>query len=355
MSRPDIKKEEIDAVLSTLNSGWLSQGKITQEFDASLSEYLSSNVATVNNGSSALMCALIAHGIKPGDKIVVPAFTFIATSSVPKILGAEIILADIDPHTLNVNPETVEEIVKRINVKMVILVDVAGLPTDIDAFIELSKRYNFILLEDAAEALGSEYKNKKLGSFEHTTIFSFHIAKLITTVEGGCISTGDDNIFKRIMQIKDYGRSINERYVHDIIGSNFRITDLQSAIGLQQLKKIEDHISRRIEIATQYRKQIKNLEFQRIPNYATKHSYMLFFAFAENMDIRDRYLRKLNERGIDARKSWMPINMQPCNPELQNTGFINAENVFNKALTLPIYNSMTSDEVKTVIDECQKL
>ena len=248
-SKPSFDKEELDSLQKVISSGWLTQGKKTSEFEINLSDYLSSNAVVVNSGSSALTCALLAHGLKPGDKVLVPNFTFFATYSVPKMLGANVILSDVDEFTLNMTPEIVEEIVKTEDVKFVIIVDVAGLPLDIEAFTELSHRYNFILIEDAAEALGSEYKNKKIGSFDHTSIFSFHIAKQITTIEGGCVSSHDKNIIKKITQIRDQGRSISGEYIHSIIGSNFRITDLQSTLGIEQLNKIDSFLKTRNKIA----------------------------------------------------------------------------------------------------------
>ena len=174
---------------------------------------------------------------------------------------------------------------------------------DVDQLIELSKKYDFILIEDAAEALGSEYKNKKLGSFEHTTIFSFHIAKVITTVEGGCITTKDSDFAKKLMAIKDIGRT-GQGYKHDYLGSNFRITDIQSTIGIQQIKKIDNIIKNKQKIASRYKNEIKALDFQEIPKYATLHSYMLFFAIAKDEKLRDEYVKKLRNNGIDARLAW---------------------------------------------------
>jgi len=350
MSKPDFSKEEEESLIRVFKSNWPSQGKITEEFEYLLSDYLNSNAVVVNNGSSALMCALLAHGIKPGDKVIVPAFTFIASSSIPKILGAEIIVADIDPGTLNTTPEIVEDLLKKHNVRFVIVVDVAGLPTDIDSFTELAKKYNFILIEDAAQAFGSEYKNKKIGAFSHLTIFSFQIAKQITTIEGGCIGTTNESIIKKINQIKDYGRNKNEMYVHDIIGSNFRTTDLQSAIGIQQLKRAQKHIERRNNIAEQYKKKINQVNFQKIPPFVSKHSYMLFFALANNKEERNNYTKYCSNNGIDVRKSWTPIHMQPCNLELKKCKCPNSEKVFENSFTLPIFNSMTLDEANIVIE-----
>lgn len=350
MSQPDFRQNEINAVTEVLKTGWLSQGKITRDFESALSKYLSSNVVCVNNGSSALMCALLAHGIKPGDKIIVPDFTFIATSSVAKILGAKIIPVDIEQKTLNVSPETIEKIVVKNNVKAVIIVDVAGLSTDIKSFEKLSKKYNFILIEDAAEAIGSEYNNKRIGSFDHTTIFSFHMAKLMTTIEGGCIATNNKTIFKKLKQIKDHGRKPEKKYVHNILGSNFRTTDVQSAIGLEQLRKMDKFIENRNKIAKKYKSELQDFEFQIIPQFSTLHTYMLFFLIAKNKIQRNKILKELVKNNIDARNPWMPIHMQPCNSELHKNKCPNSEDIYNRALTLPIYNSMKIEEAQKVID-----
>src|SRR5262249_15718737 len=159
---PDIGSDEIDAAVSVLRSGWPTQGRVTEEFEQHLSKILSSNTVVVNNGSSALLCALLAHGLKPGDNVIVPAFTFIATSSVPKLLGAKVFVADCDRSTLNIDLDSVERLLKakKGKVKFIISVDVAGLSCDTDAILELADRYGCTLIEDAAESFGAEYKNK---------------------------------------------------------------------------------------------------------------------------------------------------------------------------------------------------
>lgn len=350
MSKPSIDIEEKKAVQKILESGWVSQGKMTKKFETELSKKISSNVAVVNNGTSALICALLSHGVKSGDRIVVPAFTFIATASAAKILGVEIIPIDIELSTLNMDIKKLEEYVKKNKIKAALIVDVAGLPIDIDAFLELSRRHKFILIEDAAEALGSEYKNKMIGSFEHLTTFSFHIAKIITTIEGGCVVSKNEDMIEKIKQIREHGSNKNEKYVHEVIGSNFRITDLQSAIGIEQLKKIDTFILRRNEIAKKYRKNLEKLEFQIIPHYVTKHTYMLFFALAKNMEERDIFIKKSKDTGIDCRKPWLPIQNQPCFLDIHNYECNNAMNIFNRAFTIPIYNSMSNQDVEYVIN-----
>jgi perosamine synthetase len=354
MSRPDLGRKEIEAISKVFDTNWISEGIVTERFEGSLSDYIKSNCIVVNNGSSALMCSLLAHGIKPGDKVLVPAFTFVASSSIPKILGAEIVVADIDPETFNVTTETIEDVIKNNVVNFVLVVDIGGLPVDIEGIKELSKKYNFNLIEDAAQSFGAEYKNKKLGSFDHLAAFSFQIAKQLTTVEGGCIASTNETLMKKINRIKDYGRT-DELYVHDIVGTNFRTTDLQSAIGIEQLKKVESNISRRIEIANRYRNELKQWDFQEIPSYVTKHSYMLFFVKAKNKEERERCVKLLTQNGIDSRRSWLPIHKQPCNPELSSKRFPQAEMIYNQIFTLPIFNGMTDEEVDKVIEIAKKL
>jgi len=354
-SKPDFGDDEKQAILRVIESNWYSQGPLTKSFEDELSSYLDSNVTVVNSGTSALMCALLANGFQIGDKVLVPDFTFYATLSSAKILGAKIITADIDSDTLNLSPQIVEDIVKNNDIKFVIVVDVAGLPIDIDQFEELSKKYNFVLIEDAAQALGSEYKNKKIGSFDHTTTFSFHIAKQITTIEGGCVSSPDKKVSEKIKQIRDHGRINSKNYTHDIIGSNFRTTDLQSSIGLEQIKKIDQYISRREIIANKYKKNIKNVSFQKFPNFSIKHSNMMFFTIYPNHEIRNKNFNILQENGIDVKLPWPPLHIQPANLELNNNVHEHTKLISDSALMLPIFNKMTDDEADYVITCCNSV
>lgn len=353
-SKPAISSDEQNAVNNVFESGWLSQGKITQKFEKDLSQYFKSNVIMVNNGTSSIICALLAHGIKPGDSVIVPDFTFFATFSAAKILGANIILADIDKETYNLTPDTVEKIVQKKDVKYVIPVDVAGVPIDIQKFEELSKKYNFTLIEDAAEALGSEYNHQIIGSFNHTSTFSFHIAKQITTIEGGCVTSKNPEISKRLFQIRDHGRSESKNYQHEILGSNFRITDLQSSIGIKQLEKIEKFLERRNQIAEKYKSQLSNVTFQEIPSYSTKNNYMMFFVKFKNSDSKNKAFEILTKNDISVKTSWPPIHSQPINfqlkSQLNSSSFKNSIDISNTTLMLPIYNEMTDDEAQYVID-----
>ena len=160
----------------------------------------------------------------------------------------------------------------------------------------------------------------------------------------------DFKLLKKIAQIRDQGRSTSGEYIHSEIGSNFRTTDIQSAIGIEQLKKIESFLESRNKIATEYKKNLKDVSFQQIPNYVSRHSFMMFFAIAENQEMRNKHLDALKSNQIDARISWLPLNCQPINEKFSNNDYPESENIYNNSLTLPIYNLMTSDEIKFVLD-----
>lgn len=361
----DYSTPERFAVDDVLARKWPSKGPKSDEFEKAIEDYLKSDVALVNSGSSAILCALIAHGLKPGDKVVVPDFTYVCTASIPKILGAEIIPCDINPHTYNIDLNELELLCQKHNPKFVISVDIAGLPCDIDALEDLSKRYKFTLIEDAAEAFGAEYKGKKLGSFNHTTIFSFQLTKIISTVEGGCIATPDEAMIRQCKKVADFGRCDKGRYIHDVLGLNLRTTDIQSALGLVQLGKVDQYIARRTQIANAYRFNLAGiLEGQLSPDYDAKSSWFMFLAKKlghKQGDLnRDEFVEHLQFKSIDARTPFEPIHTQPCFPELYNiipdtfkiTGGWQSNFVSWNSLTLPVFNGMTDADVEYVIKSC---
>ena len=356
MARPSFDVETENAMIDVIRSGWWSQGKKTEEFENKLNNYFSSNVVVVNNGTSAITAALLAHGIKSGDKVIVPDFTFVATSSAAKIIGAQVLVADVDANTLNISPESIENLIKKHpDVKAVIVVDMAGMPLDLDPIIELSKQHNFVLIEDAAQAIGSEYKNRKIGSFEHTTTFSFTVAKTITTIEGGCIATGDKKILEKLFQLRNFGRAGDGLYVHKLNSVNFRFNDLQAVLGIKQLEKIDKFIAQRIKIAERYTKEITSFSFQSSPDYATTHTHMLFFLFAENKKSKEDAISFLRSNGIDARLPYLPLHRQPCNAEISDSICPNADEIYDRSFTLPIFNNMTTSECNLGIEMCNKI
>jgi perosamine synthetase len=338
-----------------MRSGWVSQGSLTEEFERQLATFAGAREAVVvNNGTSAIMCALMAHGVKPGDDVIVPDYTHVATANVPKLLGCKVSLVDINSSTYNLDYELLESAVKKYRPRFVIAVDVAGLPNDIGVLHDLSETYRFTLIEDAAESLGGEYKNRRVGSFGCTTAVSFHAAKQLTTVEGGAVLTQDREIGRRCRLIRNHGGA-GQTYVSRSVGMNFRTTDVQSAIGLVQLGKLDGYLSQRNQIASDYNKSLSEVfHFQEIPDYVTRHAYMMFIAVARSHKLRDQLRRHLERHGIETRVPWPPLHQQP-HFAVRGAGFPRSNSLFAKAISLPLYNKMKASEVDAVISKVLSL
>jgi len=338
-----VSEEEKQAVRAVLDSGWPSKGKVSQRFEDALADYLHSNIALVNSGSAALMVALLANGVKAGDTVLVPDFTFVATASVPAILGCKIVPVDADPETFNVGDDFAKAYDRtKPTVPWSIVTDVAGLPVPQDD-------YAVWIIEDAAEALGAEADGRKVGSTKNLTIFSFQATKQLSTVEGGAIASKDAELIEKCRRISDYGRT-KERYVHSEIGMNFRTTDIASAIGLVQLSRLEESLKRRNEIAARYRKEIAGLTFQRVPDYVTRHAYWTMIGLTKDLTEWVALVKKFEAAGVDARQAWRPIHLQdPFDQDYPLNFNLNAVNIFSRAVMLPIFNSMSDAQVDEVI------
>ncbi len=329
-------QEEIDAVSEVLKSGWPSRGKVSEEFEAALEKYLGSNVALVNSGSSALLCALLAYGVKAGDTVLVPDFTFVATASIPAILGARIVPIDCNPQTFNmqvVDPAYTEKYSCAIGT------DIAGLPLGIED-VHPPPAY----IEDAAEALGSEIYNHKVGAETHLVCFSFNVTKSLSTVEGGAVSSKNEELIEKVRSIANYGRT-REQYVHDRLGLNCRITDVNSALGLIQLRKLDKNLARRKQIAEKYRKELPQFQFQKVPSYVTKSANYMMICLC---DSPMKWIKKFQAEGIDARHVFLPIHAQPCFLQLPECP--NSRMLWEKGICLPIYNNMQNEQVDRVIE-----
>ncbi|HZY92457.1 MAG TPA: DegT/DnrJ/EryC1/StrS family aminotransferase [Thermoplasmata archaeon] len=352
-SVPDIGADEKKAVLETLETGWLGMGPKTKQFEKELSAYTGAKHSiVVNNGTSALTTALMTLGIGPGDEVLVPTYTFVATASSVIALGAKPILVDCEPDTFNVGPAQIEAALQgHPKAKALLFVDVAGLPCDIDAIRAVAAKHHLLLLEDAAEAFAGVYKSTRLGNFDHVTIFSFHIAKQVTTVEGGAIQTNRDDLVEKLRLVRSHGEG-KEKYVHVELGLNFRPTDIQSAIGLAQLKKADHYIALRDKIAKLYMGALGRwLTFQKVPSYATRPTWMIFMVLAKTKEERDKLNQHLNAHGVDTRIPWPPINRQPYfRARFGDVPCPVADATFDRALSLPIGNAMTEDDVHYVIE-----
>jgi perosamine synthetase len=352
-SQPDLGDEERRAVLAVLDSGWLGMGPKTKEFERGICEFTGAREAVVvNNGTSALVTALLANGIGPGDEVLVPTYTFAATVNSVLAVGAKPVLLDCDPRTFNVTPEIVEsELRDHPAARALLFVDVAGQPCDLDALRDLAQARSLVLIEDAAEAFGAGYRGRRVGASDHTTVFSFHIAKQMTSVEGGAVVTHDREVAARSRLIRSHGEG-TEKYVHVAFGLNFRPTDLHSAIGTVQLKKVDRYLALRNDFARRYRDFLAPyLRFQEVPAFVTQPTWMIFMALAADHEERDAYVRWLSAHGIDTRIPWPPVHAQPYYVRQFGASiFPSADDAYARVLSLPMGNGLAPEQVQSVVE-----
>jgi len=350
-AEPCIEKEEHEAIQRVVNSGWLTQGPITEKLEKNICKFVGSKYAIVtNNGTSSLICSLLAHGVGPGDEVIVPSFTFVATVNSILSVGAKPVLVDCNPKTFNTEVSYVEKKISK-KTKAILPVDISGMPIDVNAFQDLAKEKNLILIQDSAESIGATYKNKKIGSFGHSTIFSFHMAKVVSGVEGGCIVTNDSDVAKKAKLIRSHGDS--SQYTHKMFGLNFRISDLHSVIISEQLKKINRFLQHRDKLAKKYKDELNKFEFQEIPDFVSRHPYMLFGLLTPQKH-RNNLNIFLQKNGIETRICWLPVHRQPYHSKFFNIKLKNSDNVYSRILNLPMGNGLTEKNCQIVIDTIKK-
>lgn len=321
-SKPDIGLEEKRAVQRVMDSGWLSQGPETEDFERELAGYIGcKHVVCVNNGTSALMCALAAYDVKD---IAAPVYSFPATWNAVRSTNKQLYLKEVDPNTF---------IMYKPNEDMACMpVSVAGLPLNPEDWT------GKLVIEDACESLGAVAKGRKVGNQGWTACFSFHIAKLLTTVEGGCIATDDDAVAYECRMIRSHGENPKRKYDFKSFGLNLRTTDIASAIGRVQLAKLQKHLENRCNIAKVYRETLQNfVGFQEVPDYVDVHANMFFPIL---VDEPDKLAGKLLEKGIETRRPWPPAISLP-----------NAMRIYNRILAIPIYNTMQPLEAMYVVEQ----
>jgi len=352
-SPPDIGPEEIAAAKKVIDSGWLTQGKITEQFEKEIEKKVGCrNAVVVNNGTSALVASLLAHGIGHGDEVIVPTYTFIATVNSVLAVGATPVLVDCDKTTFNTTPEMVLEKITP-KTKAIMPVDVAGMPVDINGFADLARDQDILFIQDSAESLGAEYRGRKVGGFDNTSVFSFHMAKLSSTIEGGCVLTNDNMIADRVRMIRNHG--MKGKYDYACFGLNFRTTDIQSAIGIEQLKKLDRYIHRRNKLAQIYEQELQGIVgFQQIPDYVTVHPRMLFGILVEK-EKRDSIISALNAQGIGTRICWPPTHTQEYHKTLFAGSYPNAEEIGKSIINIPMGNDLNEEQVHHVVEKIKEV
>lgn len=349
IAMPILEKEEIDAVVAVLQSRHLVQGKLVEQFETRLAEIIGVRHAlAVSSGTAALHLALLSHGIGPGDEVITTPFTFIATANAVLYTGAKPVFVDICEDTLNLNPSLIEaKITKR--TKAILPTHLYGCPADMLAIDEIASYYRLVVVEDAAQAVGAAIGNRVVGAFG-TGCFSFYATKNITTGEGGAITTDDDEIAERVRMLRNQGQ--RARYDHAVLGYNYRLTDLQAAIGLAQLDRLEEFTSKRIANARYLDDHIPDYIRLRVPE-GYRHVYHQYTVRVRNE--RDEAAGLLNAAGVGTGVHYpIPIHKQKLYVDLGYRASLPvAEKASSEVLSLPVHPSLTAQDLDTVAQVAQ--
>ena len=354
---PFLTGKEMEYVMDCLRTNWISSaGKYVNEFEQRFAEYIGCKYGiSTTSGTTALHLALAALKIGRGDEVIVPAFTMIAPVFAVVYTGAKPVLVDADPETWNIDVNKIEEKITP-NTKAIIPVHIYGHPCDMDPIMEIAEKYNLWVIEDAAEAHGAEYKGKKVGSFGHVSCFSFYANKIITTGEGGMIVTNDEKIAERARRLKDQAYSPERRFLHTDIGFNYRMTNIQAAIGLAQLEHIDEFVEMRRRNAYLYNSRLKDVPGITLPPEKewAKNVYWMYSILIEENEFgmsRDELMERLKERGIETRTFFIPMHQQPA---FLNIGLFKgekypiAEELSEKGLYLPSSSGLKEEEIKYI-------
>lgn len=362
--QPWIDKEEIEEVTDTLMSGWLTMGPKTIEFEELLTKYAKAEHAiVVASCTAALHLSLLALGIGEGDEVITSPFTFAATGNVIIHAKAKPVFVDIDRETYNIDLQRIEEAITP-KTKAIMPVHYAGQPCEVKAIQEIAKAHNLFVIEDAAHAIGAEYENKKIGSFEDVTCFSFYATKNITTGDGGAIMTNNQELADKLRVLRLHGISKDawKRYsakgswyyeIEDC-GWKYNITDIQSALGIAQIKKLDKFIEIRREYAQIYDEELRNTNGVITPYEKpnVKHVYHIYPILLENYD-RDKFIEGMRECGIGCSVHFIPLHLHPFYQKrfgFKKGDFPNAEWVYERIVSLPLYPKMTEDDLERVIN-----
>ena len=354
IARPITTDEELKAIEEVLKSGMLAQGKAVNEFENLFSDYIGvKNAIAVSNGTVALDVALKALGIKEGDEVITTPFTFIATANSILYQKAKPVFADVDERTFNINPADVLNKITA-KTKAIIGVHLFGHPFDVKAIQEICEDHKLLLVEDCAQAHGAEYKGKKVGSFG-TGCFSFYPTKNITTGEGGIITTDNDEVSGSSRLLRNHGQS--SKYFHTVLGYNYRMTDIQAAIGIVQLKKLDGFNGKRIHNAEYLNKHIKaDGIITPHKDNSVKHVYHQYVVIIDRDSIdREEFIKYLTDNGIGCAVHYpLPIFKQPLYQELgytdKNVKCPVAGELANTVLSLPVHPALTEEDLKYIAD-----
>ncbi len=372
-TKPIIEDDEIQAVRQVLESGMLAEGKVAHQFEKQFSEYTGTKYATVtSNGTTALTTALEAMGIQPGDEVITSPFTFIASANSIAILGGIPVFVDINPDTYNIDPNLIEAAITA-KTRAIMPVHIFGMPSDMRHIMEIAENHDLLVIEDACQAHGAEIDGKRVGSLGHVGCFSFYATKNILTGEGGMITTDDEELYDKMLMIKNHGRGKEGGYSHYQIGYNNRMMDIVAAIGVTQMKRINELIRKRRENAKEYDQFFS--DFDEIkpqvedPGFSSGYHLYAPRLYSDRLT-RDEMVSALRNEGVGAR----PVYALPCHK--QNTylniqkwrwaKFVNypdyskinlpiSEDIGARHFDIPVHPSLTNEEKETIQEAFKKI
>ncbi len=371
LAKATIEIEELKAVEEVLKSGWLTTGAKVKEFEENMQQYLGvKKTIGLTSCTAGLHIALAALGIGSGDEVIVPTYTFVATAHVVEWLGAKPVLVDVEKDTFNISPLAIDKAITP-RTKAIIPVHFAGHACDLGAILQVARKHNLYVIEDAAHAIGTEYGGKKIGNHSDATVFSFYVTKTISTAEGGMIVTNDEELGKKLKSYSYFGmdKDAFNRYsekgswYYQIVepGYKYNMNNIQGALGVEQLKKLEQFILKRRALAQHYSDLLKDVPEVITPTEKsyTRHSYHLYpLLLNTNKVSRDEFIAKLKEQNIGTSVHFIPLHLHPFYQKKYNFSkgdFPAAEWLFEREVSLPMYPGMSLQDVEYVVNVIREI
>ncbi|MGH9586756.1 MAG: DegT/DnrJ/EryC1/StrS family aminotransferase [Acidobacteriaceae bacterium] len=356
LSAPDITEDEIEAVTAVLRSSRLSLGPRLQEFEQAMAKYVGAEHAVaVSSGTTGLHLCIRALDIGEGDEVIVPSFAFIAAANAIRYERATPVFVDIDPATLNLDPEKIESAITS-RTRAIIVVHTFGIPAKMDAILDIAARHRLGVIEDACEAIGAEFRNRRVGGFGDAAVFAFYPNKQITTGEGGMIVTGNESFAKRMRALRNQGRYETDDWLqHSEVGYNYRLPEINCALGIAQLRRIEDILAARAKLARGYDERLRDGPLI-LPPLQIQHSRISWFVYVVRLgpqfsqQHRDAVIRSLTEQGIGCARYFAPVHLQPAYSMWNLQSLPITQAIAERTIALPFFNTMTDHQLDQVCE-----